>query len=191
MNHVNTDAARGGEHEPLITVHFNDFHQPDPIPRLTWFADHFEVSFALYFQNSTNQVKFIRDIYSYDRNRFCFLPATTHFEIDPDFSFFALCTLSLDSLIRFNNQKISNAIQSDLDNDPIAYRIISTSSILVCYTRRGDFVCLRSFTLCHFSADLKFDCRILFVSCYRVSFYSQDNAWTEVVEFADGDDFQF
>ena len=86
MNDVNTNAAHGGEHEPLITVHFNDSHQPDPIPRLTRFTDRFEVSFALYFQNSTNQAKFIRDMYSYDRNRFCVMLATTYFTIDPLYS---------------------------------------------------------------------------------------------------------
>ena len=64
------------------------------VSRFTRFTDRFDVSFALYFQNSTNQAKFIRDIYSYDRNPFCFLPATIHFNTDPDFSFSALCTLS-------------------------------------------------------------------------------------------------
>ena len=45
----------------------------------------------------------------------------------------------------FNNQNISNAIQSDLDNDPITYSIIPTSSILICYNRRGEFVCVSGF----------------------------------------------
>ena len=115
------------------------------VSRFSKITYHLQVSFALYFQNSTNQAKIIRDMYSHDRNRFCVLPATTYFTIDPDSSFSALCTLSLDSLIMFNNQKNSNAIQSDLDNDPIAYRIISTSTILVCYTRRGEFVCVSGF----------------------------------------------
>jgi hypothetical protein len=114
------------------------------VSRFSKITYHLQVSFALYFQNSTNQAKIIRDMYSHDRNRFCVLPATTY-TIDPDSSFSALCTLSLDSLIMFNNQKNSNAIQSDLDNDPIAYRIISTSTILVCYTRRGEFVCVSGF----------------------------------------------
>jgi hypothetical protein len=65
------------------------------VSRFTRFTDRFDVSFALYFQNSTNQAKFIRDIYSYDRNPFCFLPATIHFNTDPDFSFSALCTWSI------------------------------------------------------------------------------------------------
>ena len=70
-------------------------------------------------------------MYSYDRNRFCFLPATTHFNTDPDFSFSALCTLSQDSLIVFNNEQVVlKAIQSDLAVDPIAYRTISTNSIV-------------------------------------------------------------
>ena len=145
MKGVNTNAARCGEHEPWITVHFNDSRQPYPIPRFTRFTDRFEVSFALYFPNSTNQAQFIRDMYSYDHDQFYFLPATTHFKTDPDFSFSALCTLSLDSLIMFNNQNISNAIQSDLDNDPITYSIIPTSSILICYNRRGEFVCVSGF----------------------------------------------
>ena len=81
------------------------------VSRFTRFTDRFDVSFALYFQNSTNQAKFIRDIYSYDRNPFCFLPATIHFNTDPDFSFSALCTIQPYLLCEFLQQHFRSDIK--------------------------------------------------------------------------------
>ena len=81
------------------------------VSRFTRFTDRFDVSFALYFQNSTNQAKFIRDMYSYDRNPFCFLPATIHFNTDPDFSFSALCIVQPYLLCEFLQQHFRSDIK--------------------------------------------------------------------------------
>jgi hypothetical protein len=85
------------------------------VSRFTRFADHLQVSF--YFPIPTSQAQAfpaVRDMYSYDNNPFCFLPATIHFNTDPDFSFSALCTIQPYLLYEFLQQHF----RSDIEMNP-------------------------------------------------------------------------
>ena len=88
---LNTGAVCYSKHEPLVRVHFNGSRQMIQlcflVSRFSRFADHLQVS--SYFPIPTSQAQAfpaVRDIYSYDDNQFCFLPATLHFVADLDFS---------------------------------------------------------------------------------------------------------
>ena len=75
------------------------------VSRFSRFTDHLQVSF--YFPIPTSQAQAfpaVRDTYSYDDNPFCFLPATIHFNTDPDFSFSALCIVQPYLLCEFLQQ---------------------------------------------------------------------------------------
>ena len=88
---LNTGVVCYIKHEPLVRVHFNGSRQMIQlcflVSRVSRFADHLQVS--AYFPIPTSQAQAfpaIRDVYSYDDNQFCFLPATLHFVADLDFS---------------------------------------------------------------------------------------------------------